>query len=231
MGNEAIDELDGNYSMPAGQGLQTATYSYHADELAGVARGELNGLLLQRAELTKRIGTLKRTLAGLAWLLGSPAPLNPRFALPDGKTRALSPSSLTDACRMALMHAGTPLRAHQVRDKLRFQCSLFENHRDPVATISTILRRLCQYGEARSVILPDGKRVWEWVCKHTQRKKSARVRQSVRRVPWRCWTALADFILKSAHTELVMSANTGANAVIPKGRIVPHAATKSGEDS
>lgn len=186
MGHEAIDELDGNYPMSAGQGLQTATYSYHADEVAGAAREQLNRLLLQRAELTKRIGTLKRTLAGLASLFGSPAPPNPRFALPDGKTCALSPTSLIDACRMALIHAGPPLRAHQVRDKLRFQGSLLENHRDPVATISTILGRLCQYGEARSAYSRTGNEAGNGLCKQTQRKKSAQVCQSVRQVLWRC---------------------------------------------
>jgi len=65
---------------------------------------------------------------------------------------------------MALLQAGTPLRPHQVRDRLRFQGLSLENHRDPVATVTTVLRRLGQYGEARAVILADGKRAWQWVA-------------------------------------------------------------------
>ena len=78
-------------------------------------------------------------------------------------------TGLTNEFRMALLQADGPLRPHQVRDWLRFKGLSLEDHRDPVATVTSILRRLGQYGEARAVTLPDGKRAWEWVPTEEQR--------------------------------------------------------------
>jgi hypothetical protein len=37
-------------------------------------------------------------------------------------------------------------------------------HKDPLASVTTVLNRLVEYGEARSVVGQNGKRAWEWVA-------------------------------------------------------------------
>jgi hypothetical protein len=73
-------------------------------------------------------------------------------------------AGLASACRSALMQANGPLQPHQVRDRLRFEGLSLENHRDPVAAVASVLRKLRRYGEAKAVILSDGKRAWQWVA-------------------------------------------------------------------
>ena len=115
----------------------------------------------QRTELMKRIGAVKQTLVGLSELFDCSSVTLDLHGPAEVSGAHLT--GLTNACRMALLQAGVPLRPHQVRDRLRFQGLSLENHRDPVATVTTVLRRLGQYGEARPVLLPNGKRAWEWV--------------------------------------------------------------------
>jgi hypothetical protein len=39
---------------------------------------------------------------------------------------------------------------------------VLERHRNPVASVTTVLNRLVDYGEARSILAENGPRVWEW---------------------------------------------------------------------
>lgn len=162
MASQAVNEPVGSGTAQFAAGTNSNGYSCHAEEVVRAARQELDVLLRQRAELMKRIGTVKQTLAGLSALFGC-APAAGPLQLHQNQPQSVHQQGLTNACRMALLQANTPLRANQVRDRLRFQGLSLENHRDPVATVATILRRLSQYGEARLVTLPDGHRGWEWV--------------------------------------------------------------------
>jgi hypothetical protein len=36
-------------------------------------------------------------------------------------------------------------------------------HKDPLASVTTVLNRLVEYGEAQSVVRPNGRRAWLWV--------------------------------------------------------------------
>ena len=171
MASQAMNEPDGSGTTQIAAGTNSNGHSYHAEEVVRAARLELDVLLRQRTELMRRIGTVKQTLVGLSALFGcAPAagPLQPQEDTPQ----SFHQTGLTNACRMALLQANTPLRANQVRDKLRFQGLSLENHRDPVATVTTILRRLGQYGEARLVPLPDGKRGWEWATQSAKQDRT-----------------------------------------------------------
>ena len=37
-------------------------------------------------------------------------------------------------------------------------------HKDPLASVTTVLNRLVEYGEARTVVRENGRRAWEWVA-------------------------------------------------------------------
>ena len=163
MVTRALHELSVN-SIPAGEGSDGSQLSHHAAEVVRAAQQELDTLMRQRSEIMKRIGAVKQTLVGLTSIFDcSVAMVNLNGSVfTEGTGSHLT--GLTNACRMALLQAGTPLRPHQVRDRLRFQGLSLESHRDPVATVTTVLRRLGQYGEARPVIQSDGKRAWEWVA-------------------------------------------------------------------
>ena len=161
MAGRAVQDLSSNEFLPTRE-TESAQLSYHAVEVVRAAQQELDVLMRQRTELMKRIGAVKQTLVGLSELFDCSSitlDLNGFGSEVSGSHL----TGLTNACRMALLQAGTPLRPHQVRDRLRFQGLSLENHRDPVATVTTVLRRLGQYGEARPVMLPNGKRAWEWV--------------------------------------------------------------------
>jgi hypothetical protein len=141
-------------------------FSHQAAEVVRAAHRELETLMRQRTEIMRRIGTVKKTLVGLTSIFDCSA-LSRESLTTIGEgfsSYQAGQTGLTNSCRMALLQAGVPLRPSQVRDRLRFQGLALENHRDPVASVTTILRRLEQYGEAKTVTLPDGKRAWEWVA-------------------------------------------------------------------
>jgi hypothetical protein len=178
MGTQTVSRLDSDTEQ-AGNQPPLVGNTFHAEEVARAARHELDALLRQRSELMKRIGTVKQTLAGLTKLFGCSEPAD-TLSEPNGNQgrQIVHQTGLTDACRTALLEATGPLRAHQVRDRLRFQGFPLDNHRDPVATVTTILRRLWQYGEARSVVLPDGKKGWEWISEKSAQEDVARTLQN-----------------------------------------------------
>jgi hypothetical protein len=44
---------------------------------------------------------------------------------------------------------------------------LLLRHKDPLASVTTVLNRLVEYGEARAVVRENGRRAWEWVADAT----------------------------------------------------------------
>ena len=41
-----------------------------------------------------------------------------------------------------------------------------ERHKDPIASVTTVLNRLSDYTEARCSLDSNGRRVWEWIADH-----------------------------------------------------------------
>ncbi len=63
------------------------------------------------------------------------------------------------------MESGTPLGTRQVCDQLRRRFpELIERHKDPIASVTTVLNRLVDYAEARCSTNGNGRRVWEWMA-------------------------------------------------------------------
>jgi hypothetical protein len=135
----------------------------HVEAVVRSAEREIQELQRQRAEVMKRIGTIKQTLAGLADMFGNSILNEQLLELLDRKTGRHS--GFTRACRTVLMHSAAPLSARQVRDQIQHQSpELLERHKDPLASITTVLSRLVQYSEARCTVLGPGRRVWEWAA-------------------------------------------------------------------
>ena len=140
------------------------TQEQNVGKVVRAAEQELRRLLQQRAEVTQRIGAIKRTLAGLADLLGYSI-LDDDLGDLLGSRAANRNSGFTRACRLVLVNSSVPLNAHQVCEQVQQKFpQLIAHHRAPLSSVSTVLRRLADYGEARSLHPQKGPRLWEWIA-------------------------------------------------------------------
>ncbi|SRR5258706_2188121 len=136
----------------------------HVQEVIRSAQQELNQLLRSRADIMKRIGTVKQTLVCLAKVFGDDVLTADALRLLGRGTTRKQPG-FTRACRVILMEAATPLDARQgLRDLQRRFPELVQRHRDPVASVTTVFNRLVGYAEVRSFHNGKGRRVWEWIA-------------------------------------------------------------------
>src|ERR1700736_5508596 len=136
----------------------------HVHEVVRQAHEELRQLMQQRAEVVRRIGTVKQTIAGLANLFGDSVLSNELLELVDRKNNGRQPG-FTKACRMILMESNRALSARDMCEKMKKKLPpMLARHKDPMASVTTVLNRLVEYGEARAVILEKGRRGWQWVA-------------------------------------------------------------------
>src|SRR5208283_2363724 len=162
-----------------GDGLHAHSVDAHANSISAqqvvkAAHEELLQLLRQRAEVMKRIGTVKQTIAGLANLFGEEALGDDLLELLDRKPNGRQPG-FTKACRRVLMEVHRPLGAREMCAELERQApAVLSRHKDPLASVTTVLNRLVDYGEARSLTNERGRRVWEWVSDGEQAPKAIR---------------------------------------------------------
>ena len=127
------------------------------------AQDELRGLLRQRAELMKRIGTVKQTISGLANLFGDGILGDELLHLVDRQPSGRQPG-FTQSCRVLLMEAGTPLTVRDMCARMGERMpEILQRHKDPLASMTTVLNRLVEYGEARSEMDARGRRAWQWI--------------------------------------------------------------------
>jgi chorismate mutase len=129
------------------------------------AHQELIHLLRQRAELMRRIGTLKQTIAGLANLFGNEVLSDELMALVGEQPKETNRHpGFTNACRMVLIESARPMSARDVCEKIREKIPpMLTRHRDPVASVTTVMNRLANYGEAETV-MSNGRRAWKWIA-------------------------------------------------------------------
>lgn len=129
------------------------------------AHQELVHLLRQRAELMRRIGTLKQTIAGLANLFGDEVLSDELMVLVGEQSKETNRHpGFTNACRMVLIESARPMSARDVCEKIREKIPpMLTRHRDPVASVTTVMNRLANYGEAETVT-SNGRRAWKWIA-------------------------------------------------------------------
>lgn len=161
---------DGLHEMTAHMG------DIPVQQVVKAAHEELCQLLQQRAEIMKRIGTVKQTIAGLANLFGEEMLGEDLLELIDRKPNGRQPG-FTKACRRVLMEMKRPMGAREVCLELERQApAILSRHKDPLASVTTVLNRLVDYGEARSLSNDRGRRVWEWVSEVEQAPNAMSVR-------------------------------------------------------
>jgi hypothetical protein len=144
--------------------MKTIPNNGHVEEVVRQAHEELRQLLQQRAEVMRRIGTIKQTIAGLANLFGDEVLSDDLLELVDRKSCGRQPG-FTKACRMVLMDANRALTARDVCESIHQKAApMLARHKDPMASVTTVLNRLVAYGEAMPVVLQNGRRAWKWVA-------------------------------------------------------------------
>jgi hypothetical protein len=151
----------GEANMPTGRSGQSPAGA-HVNKLLEEIYGEFQALTIQRETILRRIGTLRRTIIGLAHLFGSEVVDESVLEAIDRKSGTRS-HGLTRTCRLALMESSGPLTCQQVCDDIKHRNpALLAKHKDALASVNTVLNRLAKYGEARVVVNERGKRAWEW---------------------------------------------------------------------
>jgi hypothetical protein len=140
---------------------------HHVQEVIRVAQSELRDLLRKRTEIMHRIGSVKRTILGLASVFGDSA-LNDGWddQWMDLKSRKRDPErpGFTKTCRIILMEAEGALTAREVCERVKQRLEHVElRHKDPLASVTTVLNRLADYGEARMLVVENGRRAWQWI--------------------------------------------------------------------
>jgi len=152
-----------NGSNGTGNGSLLRNEDSHVQEVVKTAHEELRQLMRQRAEIMRRIGTLKQTISGLANLFGDDILGEDLLELVDRRTGGRQPG-FTKACRMVLMEAGRPLAVREVCEQIQQRLpAVMLRHKDPLASVTTVLNRLVEYGEALSLVRENGRRAWQWV--------------------------------------------------------------------
>lgn len=143
-------------------GISMNTTDASVQEVVRTAQDELHNLIRQRAEIMKRIGTVKQTIVGLANLFGDNVLSEDLQKMLDRKGQRQV--GFTKACRLVLMEANRPLAAREVCQHIQERIApVIERHKDPLASVTTVLNRLVEYGEARAVLGVNGRRAWEWI--------------------------------------------------------------------
>src|SRR5689334_10444894 len=100
-----------------------------------MAHEELRTLLQQRAELTKRIGTVKQNIAVLANMFGEGALNEDLLKLLDRRVTRRQ-SGFTNACRLALMESRHPATAREVCGQVQQKAAgVLKKHKDPLASV------------------------------------------------------------------------------------------------
>jgi hypothetical protein len=135
----------------------------HARVVIEQAELELCELFKERAKVTRRIGSLKRTIVGLVEIFGDEVTLDTELSgLVDRKGHSRR-SGITLACRKILAQTHHPMSNRDLCDELqKTSPALLAHHKDPLATVNTILNRLVSYGEAVASSGTRGQRVWLW---------------------------------------------------------------------
>jgi len=163
--------MDNGRSGSRGKPINTG--DLHVQEVVRAAHEELRQLMRQRAEVMKRIGTVKQTIVGLANLFGDAVLNDELLELVDRKSGGRQPG-FTKACRMVLMEANKPLGAREVCDQIQQRMPpILLRHKDPLASVTTVLNRLVEYGEARTVMRENGRRAWQWVSEPEENQFTA----------------------------------------------------------
>ena len=145
------------------ENVKTTESPAHVHEIVKLAEQELRGLESERSQIMKRIGAVRKAIIGLADLFGAELVSEEALGLAAPKKRSGRGAGITKGCRMVLMKSPKPMSARDVCRALQTDYpDCIVNHRDAVASVTTVLSRLVRYGEATVLSADGGRRRWKW---------------------------------------------------------------------
>src|SRR5258708_32329237 len=112
----------GKYDRDVAGAMDPRVSGVPVQQVVRAAHDELRQLMRQRAEIMKRIGTVKQTISGLANLFGDDVLGEDLLELIDRKPNGRQPG-FTKACRIVLMEARGPLGAREGFQELERRCA------------------------------------------------------------------------------------------------------------
>lgn len=149
--------------MPEPQSAQEPSGA-HVDRVLADMHREFHSLLEQRAVILRRIATIKQIISGLSHLFGNQVAEGELSGSVDQRSSNRQ-RGFTQTCRLVLMESKRPLMSQEVWQEIeRRNPALLIHHRDPLASVSTVLSRLSRYGEARVIVNERGRRAWMWTA-------------------------------------------------------------------
>jgi hypothetical protein len=120
------------------------------------AAEELQDALAQKKKIEARILSLRKTMNTLSTLLEDDKKW---LANTMGVLSQLGELSLTDEISAAITQSNQPLTTTEIKNEVsKFSRSL-ERHKNPLATINAIAKRLVEQGKLEEV-LKDGRKAW-----------------------------------------------------------------------
>ena len=154
-------ERSGNQSL-VGQAASLST-----QDILRLLSADLSRLFDERRDIMMRIATVKKTILGLSAIFGEGVVTSDLQAYLDRNRKRQF--GFTRACRRVLMSSDRPLSAREVTERLRQECpDLLARHKDPVASATTILNRMVDYGEAQRVALANHRSAWRWTARRVE---------------------------------------------------------------
>lgn len=133
----------------------------HLQELVRVVHEELQQVLQPRADVMRRIRTIKLTIAGLITLLGDDRASDELLELVDRKS-SMRQQGFTKVCRTVLMVANRALGINNVCDRIQEMSPLIlARNKNPIVSVTMALDGLVVRGEAQAVALENGHRAWQ----------------------------------------------------------------------
>ena len=124
----------------------------HYQKALDAANAEMEELLLQRADIDKRLSRLKETTNALSTLLG----VYREQDLPKGSKASVGHLGISDAIRQILSNRRAPMKPPEILAQLQNQGFDMEEYASPLAVIHNTLRRLGRQNEVIVVKNPAG---------------------------------------------------------------------------
>jgi hypothetical protein len=154
-------------TSPQVQGLTECNCVEDCERIAGWAQAELKLLLLKRDAIAKRVRIIKSTIVGLADVFGSDITdeeLRGLLSKLPARRTLRSCRGLTDACRQTLRASSRPLTTRELCSRIEeANPEVFARQKEPRVSVTVVLRRLVNYGQAQDNINERNARTWLWV--------------------------------------------------------------------
>ncbi|HZR55547.1 MAG TPA: hypothetical protein VFA74_01635 [Terriglobales bacterium] len=131
------------------------------EQLIQEMKRDLYALYTERTAIDRRMDTIKKGLVGLATLYGREA-LSLDFLQCVDPAQNRKRTGITEMCRSIIKESHAPLSSTEIHRKIKeTNPDLLITHKNPGASVQTVLRRLVKQGQAQVVSNKNGELAWK----------------------------------------------------------------------